>query len=110
MDQLTELEVDLLLDHLSPVQSKFFSTIQEPEPVANKNPPSRPLNVIIKVRPQAKKAKLDPKSSVKAPETETSSNVDKDKPPLYLVRAATNSTSTLTGLVSYDDDDESDED
>lgn len=109
MDQLTELEVDLLLDHISPVQRNFFSTIQELEPVAKKNPPSRPLNVIIKVRPQAKKAKLDPKSSVKAPETETSSNVDKDKPPLYLMRAATNSSSTLTGLVSYDDD-ESDED
>ncbi|KAK4795790.1 hypothetical protein SAY86_028116 [Trapa natans] len=81
----------------------------EPEPVAKKNPSPRSLNMIIKVRPQAKKAKLDLKSSDKAPQIEMFSNVDENKPQMEPVRASTNNSSTLIGLVSYDDD-ESDED
>ncbi|XP_058195933.1 uncharacterized protein LOC131312292 [Rhododendron vialii] len=82
--------------------------VQEKKLVGRKNPPARPLGMIIKVKPQAKKAKIDMGNLdvVKSPSVDTekhldsvkSPNGDGDKPHVV----------ANTGLVSYSDDSEED--
>ncbi|PKI68655.1 PSME3-interacting protein [Punica granatum] len=81
----------------------------EEKQVSKKNPASQPLNMIIKVKPQAKKAKPNPQRSEE--EEKKPSEVDRDKSSLEPVAANGSDeplSSALTGLVSYSD--ESDED
>ncbi|MED6110516.1 hypothetical protein PIB30_043769 [Stylosanthes scabra] len=83
-------------------------TIQEEKSAGlKKNPPSRPLSMIVKVKPQAKKAKIDG-ANAEVSKAETTSENDKpntsenDKP------KSSEPAQSLNGLVSYSD--ESDED
>jgi hypothetical protein len=86
---------------------------QEEKPVAGKkNPASRPLSMIIKVKPQAKKAKLDEGNAEEVSKAGITSVNDKSKPlepvqPLNDIDKKSNEVA-LTGLVSYSD--ESDDD
>lgn len=88
--------------------SYIILTLQEPKQIVRrKNPPPRPLNMIVKVMPQVKKAKLDLQSReeaservVKSPEAEGKKSSDK-------IENESKHTA-LAGLVSYSD--ESDED
>lgn len=87
--------------------------IQEQQSVGRKNPPARPLGMIIKVKPQAKKAKLNPGSSkessdvVKIPDVET----EKISGPVTTPNGNINKSQdvVLTGLVSYSDESEEDD-
>ncbi|XP_058749718.1 uncharacterized protein LOC131622694 [Vicia villosa] len=87
--------------------------IQEEEPAAGKkNPASRPLSMIIKVKPQAKKAKVDEGNTKEVSKAGITCVNDKSKPlesvqPLNGVADKSNEVA-LTGLVSYSD--ESDDD
>ncbi|PNY05291.1 hypothetical protein L195_g001736 [Trifolium pratense] len=87
--------------------------IQEEKPAAGKkNPASRPLSMIIKVKPQAKKAKLDEGNAEEVSKAGITSVNDTSKP-LEPVQPSNNIANksnevALTGLVSYSD--ESDDD
>ncbi|KAG8663644.1 hypothetical protein MANES_01G234600v8 [Manihot esculenta] len=80
--------------------------VQEQKTVGKKNPPARSLSMIIKVKPQAKKAKLDvgniePSDIVRTPDdTEKSSDL------LKIPNSDTNKFPDVakTGLVSYSDE------
>lgn len=90
--------------------------MQESIPALKKNLHPRPVTVIVKAKPQAKKAKTDPPSAqepflktTKSLETNAQDSQRKDKTP----NGNTNSSTVaikggLSGLVSYSD--ESDED
>lgn len=86
---------------------------QEEKPAAGKkNPASRPLSMIIKVKPQAKKAKVDEGNTEEVSKAGITSVNDKSKPlepvqPLNVIADKSNGVG-LTGLVSYSD--ESDDD
>lgn len=72
--------------------------MQEQKTVGKKNPATRPLGMLIKVKPQAKRAKTEPEeklvSGTKAPDVD---DVDKS---LNVAK---------TGLVSYSDESEDDD-
>ncbi|KAA3471458.1 protein FAM192A [Gossypium australe] len=78
---------------------------QEQKTVGKKNPATRPLGMLIKVKPQAKRAKTEPEekliSGTKAPDVD---NVESPKsdPDVSLNVAK-------TGLVSYSDESEDDD-
>ncbi|KAH1108576.1 hypothetical protein J1N35_012344 [Gossypium stocksii] len=78
---------------------------QEQKTVGKKNPATRPLGMLIKVKPQAKRAKTEPEgklvSGTKAPDVDNveSPKSDPDKS-LNVVK---------TGLVSYSDESEDDD-
>ncbi|KAE9460380.1 hypothetical protein C3L33_07724, partial [Rhododendron williamsianum] len=82
--------------------------VQEKKLVGRKNPPARPLGMIIKVKPQAKKAKIvmGNLDVVKSPSVDTEKHLDSVKSPNgdgdepHVV--------ANTGLVSYSDDSEED--
>lgn len=86
---------------------------QEEKPAAGKRKPaSRPLNMIIKVKPQAKKAKVDEGNTEDVPKAGITYVNDKSKPlepvqPLNGIADRSNEVAQ-TGLVSYSD--ESDDD
>ncbi|KAK7266504.1 hypothetical protein RIF29_19148 [Crotalaria pallida] len=86
--------------------------IQEEKPVGKKNPASLPLGMIIKVKPRAKKAKVDEGSAKEVSKAGTTPENDKRKslePVQPLNGEADKSREVvLTGLVSYSD--ESDDD
>lgn len=78
-----------------------------------KKPPARPLGMIIKVKSQAKKAKVDPGNS-EAPESEkTSSVVEAEKLPDLEKKCGVDSHQAhevpASGLVSYSDESENDD-
>lgn len=90
--------------------------MQEQKAAGRKNPPTRPLSVIIKVKPQAKRAKIDEKSveepsdivkipdnTRKSPEPVKTSNSDIHDHDSHDV------TKTVTGLVSYSDESSDDD-
>ncbi|CAI8615262.1 unnamed protein product [Vicia faba] len=80
--------------------------VQEEKPAAGKkNPASRPLSMIIKVKPQAKKAKVDEGNTKEVAKAGITSVNDKSKPlesvqPLNGITDKSNEVG-LTGLVSY---------
>ncbi|XP_059659286.1 uncharacterized protein LOC132306086 isoform X2 [Cornus florida] len=85
--------------------------VQEQKIVGRKHPPPRPLGMIIKVKPQAKKAKLDLEDSGESLDVEKTPNLDavellglKKKPNGDESHVAAN-----TGLVSYSDESEEDD-
>ncbi|CAK8544466.1 unnamed protein product [Lathyrus sativus] len=87
--------------------------IQEEKPAAGKkNPASRPLSMIIKVKPQAKKAKVDEGNTEEVSKAGITSVNDKSRPleSVQLLNGIADKSNEvgLTGLVSYSD--ESDDD
>ncbi|KAM7275035.1 hypothetical protein ACFE04_016901 [Oxalis oulophora] len=78
--------------------------VPEQKPIGKKNPAPRPLGMLIKVKPQAKKVKLDQETAKDLSETVKISNrnVEKTPEPLKTVTGG-------IGLVSYDDDSEDDD-
>ncbi|CAB4271825.1 unnamed protein product [Prunus armeniaca] len=86
--------------------------IQEQKSSGKRNPPPRPLGMIIKVKPQAKKAKIDQGGVEEPTNTVTTPNVDTDKN-LEVMKTPNSDTDkssvvAKTGLVSYSDESEDD--
>ncbi|XWS46382.1 hypothetical protein CRYUN_Cryun14cG0061000 [Craigia yunnanensis] len=83
---------------------------QEQKSVGRKNPAARPLGMFIKVKPQAKKAKIDQEkelaNATKAPNVDTVKTPD----PLNTPNSDTNKSLNVAkiGLVSYSDESEDD--
>ncbi|OVA16635.1 NEFA-interacting nuclear protein NIP30 [Macleaya cordata] len=78
--------------------------VQEAKPLRRKNPPPNPLGgLIIKVKPQAKKAKTDDTSSGNPSDTVKTSNGDTTK-------SHSPDKGVLGGLVSYSDESEEEDD
>ncbi|XP_004494471.1 uncharacterized protein [Cicer arietinum] len=88
------------------------AAIQEEKPTGKKNPASRPLGMIIKVKPQAKKAKLDEGNTKEVSKAGITTLTDKSKllEPVQSLNGKADKSSEVaqTGLVSYSD--ESDDD
>lgn len=78
------------------------ANMQGKKPVAKRSQDARPGHLIISVKPQAKKAKMDAKSD-KSSVTDVPSNGQVDENPLDVA-----SVRAIGGLVSYSD--ESDDD
>ncbi|KAK8614984.1 hypothetical protein V6N13_068770 [Hibiscus sabdariffa] len=78
---------------------------QEQKSVGKKNPAARPLGMIIKVKPQAKRAKTEPEekpvSATEAPDADTVKSPEGDTDKSHNVG--------ITGLVSYSDESEDDD-
>lgn len=101
------------------------SFLQDKKPVVGrKNPPSRPIGMLIKVQPQAKKAKMDPAVPDETPNVAKVFTNDKKGPPESPKVSSKVSVSTVeadngksnmsafvatSGLVSYSDESEDDE-
>jgi len=85
---------------------------QEQKSAVKKNPVSRPLGMIIKVKPQAKKARLDEENTEEISKAGNTPPNDKSKSlePVQALNSEANKSRevALTGLVSYSD--ESDDD
>ncbi|XP_031284475.1 PSME3-interacting protein-like [Pistacia vera] len=87
--------------------------VQEQKPTGRKNPPTRPLGMIIKVKPQAKKAKIDHGSveehsdMVKKPVV----NAEKSPDPVKTSNGDTANSNDVakTCLVTYSDESEDDD-
>ncbi|QCD98341.1 hypothetical protein DEO72_LG6g3061 [Vigna unguiculata] len=86
--------------------------VQEQKSAVKKNPVSRPLGMIIKVKPQAKKARLDEENTEEISKAGNTPPNDKSKSlePVQALNSEANKSRevALTGLVSYSD--ESDDD
>lgn len=85
---------------------------QEQKSAEKKNPPPRRLGMIIKVQPQAKKAKIDQGGSEEPRNTLKRPHVDTEKT-LEVIKTLNggidkSSVAAKTGLVSYSDDSEED--
>lgn len=86
--------------------------LQEEKPAGKRNPASRPLSMIIKVKPQTKKAKVDEGNAEEVSKARTTPVNDNNKS-LELVQSLNGEADksheiAQTGLVSYSD--ESDDD
>ncbi|KAK9281773.1 hypothetical protein L1049_004679 [Liquidambar formosana] len=86
--------------------------VEEQKLIGRKNPPARPVGMIIKVKPQAKKPKIDLASSEEPSEKIKTPNVDSEIPSDVLKTPNGGSKQshdvTKTGLVSYSDESEDD--
>ncbi|PON88782.1 FAM192A/Fyv6, N-terminal [Trema orientale] len=86
---------------------------QEQKSAGKKIPPARPIGMIIKVKPVAKKAKLDKGGVIEPSNAKNICDVDTEKSsqPTKLPNADTDRTTDVvkTGLVSYSDDSEEDD-
>ena len=86
--------------------------LQEQKPVVRKNPPSHRLGMIIKVKPQAKKAKVDPANSEGSEIVKTPS-IDTEKPSDLEKKCSVDTDEAhdvpANGLVSYSDESEEDD-
>lgn len=93
--------------------NETYYYLQEQKSVGRKNPPARPFGMIIKVKPQAKKAKLDPgtfkelSNAVKVPGVDT----EKILEPVATTISNTDQSQDIgkIGLVLYSDESEEDE-
>ncbi|KAB1200430.1 hypothetical protein CJ030_MR0G007253 [Morella rubra] len=89
--------------------------IQERKPVGRKNPPAHPLGMIIKVKPQPKKAKLDPGASDEPSDVAKTRGADAERASEPVTTRSNNNVDKtqdvrITGLVSYSDESEEDDD
>lgn len=87
----------------------------EDKTIGRKNPPAHPLGVLIKVKPPAKKAKIDPQISEEYPDTrKTSSDIDGKTSDLVKTHNSDETNETqglpLSCLVSYSDESEEETD
>jgi hypothetical protein len=80
---------------------------QEQKSIGRKNPPARPLSMIIKVKPQAKKAKMDQGNVEEHLEIGKTPDVNMEKSS-DTVKVPSNDVAK-TGLVSYSDESEDDD-
>ncbi|KAL5561101.1 hypothetical protein UlMin_030848 [Ulmus minor] len=87
--------------------------VQEQKSAGKRNPPARPLGMMIKVKPQAKKAKLDVRGIGEQPNPVKTHDVDTDKSsePMKAPDSDNYRPSDVakTGLVSYSDDSKDDD-
>lgn len=87
--------------------------IQEQKSIGRKNQPARPLGMIIKVKPQAKKAKLETGTSEQPSEVVKIHAVDAEKSSETLKKSNSNTSKSqdvgISGLVSYSDESEEDD-
>lgn len=88
--------------------------LQEQKSVGKKNPPARSLGMLIKVKPQPKRAKLDqgdveePSNAAKVPDV----GIEKSSQPIATPNgggADKWNDAAKTGLVSYSDESEEDD-
>ena len=89
--------------------------VQEDKKVGRKNPPARPLGVLIKVKPPAKKAKIDRQSSEEYTDTrKTSGDIGGKTSDLVKTRNSDGANEThslpISCLVSYSDESEEETD
>lgn len=89
--------------------------LQERKPVGRKNPPAHPLGMIIKVKPQPKKAKLDPGTSDEPSDVAKTRGADAERASEPVTTRSNNNVDKtqdvrITGLVSYSDESEEDDD
>ncbi|KAL5792049.1 hypothetical protein ACOSP7_000643 [Xanthoceras sorbifolium] len=87
--------------------------VQEQKSGGRKNPPTRPLGMIVKVKPQPKKAKID-QGSVERPSEmvkKTDIGAEKSPEPMKTSNGDTNNADDASkiGLVSYSDESEDDD-
>ncbi|XP_062084668.1 uncharacterized protein LOC133790861 isoform X1 [Humulus lupulus] len=88
--------------------------VQEQKVVRKKNPHPQPLGVTIKVKPQAKKAKLDQEGVIEPPSNSTNvynDDTERESQPANLPYRDTDKTNAVvkTALVSYSDESEEDD-
>jgi hypothetical protein len=84
--------------------------LQEQKSVGRKNLPARPFGMIIKVEPQAKKAKLDPGTSEKPSDVVKIPVVDPEKSLEPVTTSNSESQDIgISCLVSYSDESEEDD-
>ncbi|KAF8042953.1 hypothetical protein BT93_A1324 [Corymbia citriodora subsp. variegata] len=96
-------------------EAQQLQSFQEDKTVGRKNPKARPLGVLIKVKPPAKKAKIDSESSEECSDTrETSGDIGGKTTDLVKTNNSdgTNETQGLpiSCLVSYSDESEEETD
>ena len=92
-------------------ESLAITVVQEHEAVRKKKPPARPLNMIVKVKPKGKKAKID-HGVIGPSEILSTLSVDAEKSS-DVVKIPNGGSSVSndvakTGLVSYSDESEDD--
>lgn len=93
--------------------------MQDQRSVGMKNPPSRPLGIVIKVKPQAKKAKIDPANPKEPLNAASIPNVDTEEPlesanlpsidtkeSVSTLKMKNGDSNVSGGLVSYSDESE----
>lgn len=91
------------------IVDKLYICLQEQQKsVKKKNPPALPLGMIVKVKPQAKKAKIDQGGIEEATNTVKTPYIDADKT-LEVMKTPDGDTDKSSvvakiGLVSYSDD------
>ncbi|XP_075640742.1 uncharacterized protein LOC142612545 [Castanea sativa] len=87
--------------------------IEEQKSIGRKNMPARPLGMIIKVKPQAKKAKLETGTIEQLSEVMKIHAVDAEKTSETLKKSNSNTSKSqdvgISGLVSYSDESEEDD-
>ena len=87
--------------------------MQEHKSIGRKILPARPLGMIIKVKPQAKKAKLETGTSEQPSEVVKINAVDAEKSSEMLKKSNSNTSKSqdvgISGLVSYSDESEEDD-
>ncbi|KAG2693162.1 hypothetical protein I3760_08G084400 [Carya illinoinensis] len=84
--------------------------VREQKSVGRKNPPARPFGMIIKVKPQAKKAKLDPGASKELSDVAKVPTEKILEPVATTIRNSDESQDVgKIGLVLYSDESEEDE-
>lgn len=84
--------------------------MQEKPSVRRETPVTRPPSMIIRVKPQAKKARIEPRSPEKAGSTTEIPDAKAEEPSKSAKTLDTNSDrpleAAITGLVSYSDESE----
>ena len=87
--------------------------LQEQKSIGRKNLPARPLGMIIKVKPQAKKPKLETGTSEQPSEVVKIHAVDAEKSLETLKKSNSNTNKSqdvgISGLVAYSDESEEDD-
>ncbi|KAF3436610.1 hypothetical protein FNV43_RR23702 [Rhamnella rubrinervis] len=94
-------------------ESPPIPVLQEQKSAGKKNPPARQVGIVIKVKPQAKRAKLDQRDVEEPSNTVKISEIGTEKPllPIKTPNGGSDEFNDVakTGLVSYSDESEEDE-
>ncbi|CAA3005949.1 Hypothetical predicted protein [Olea europaea subsp. europaea] len=103
-------------------EAPLIPKVQDQRSVGMKNPPSRPLGIVIKVKPQAKKAKIDPANPKEPLNAASIPNVDTEEPlesanlpsidtkeSVSTLKMKNGDSNVSGGLVSYSDESEDDD-
>ncbi|KAM3736085.1 hypothetical protein ACB098_10G136900 [Castanea mollissima] len=94
-------------------EAQQLQSFQEQKSIGRKNMPARPLGMIIKVKPQAKKARLETGTIEQLSEVVKIHAVDAEKSSEPLKKSNSNTSKSqdvgISGLVSYSDESEEDD-